>query len=43
MKIKNTLIAVKDIDKSAEFYRTVLGLRVVAAFGASKTLAGDIF
>lgn len=42
MKIKNTLIAVKDIDKSAEFYRTVLGLRVVMDFGANKTLTGGL-
>ena len=42
MKYKNTLLAVKDIDRSAEFYRKVLGLRVVADFGANKTLTGGL-
>ena len=42
MKYKNTLLAVKDIDRSVEFYRNVLGLRVVADFGANKTLTGGL-
>lgn len=42
MKYKNTLIVVEDIDKSVEFYKTVLGLRVVTDFGANKTLTGGL-
>ena len=42
MKYKNTLLAVKDIDRSVQFYKTVLGLRVVADFGANKTLTGGL-
>lgn len=42
MKLKNPLIVVKDIEKSVEFYRDVLGLRIVADFGANKTLTGGL-
>lgn len=42
MKYRNTLLVVADIDKSVDFYRNVLGLRVVADFGANKTLTGGI-
>jgi catechol 2,3-dioxygenase-like lactoylglutathione lyase family enzyme len=42
MKYKGTLLAVKEIDKSVVFYKTVLGLRVIADFGANKTLTGGI-
>ena len=38
MKIKNTMLVVTDIDKSVEFYKKVLGLRVIMDFGANKTL-----
>ena len=40
MKMKNTLLAVTDIEKSAAFYKKVLGLRVVMDFGENKTLTG---
>ena len=42
MKMKNTLLAVTDIEKSAAFYKKVLGLRVVMDFGANKTLTGGL-
>ncbi len=42
MKYANTLIVVKDIDKSKKFYRDVLGLDVIADFGANVTLTGGI-
>ena len=42
MKYTGTLIAVKDIEKSKQFYHGVLGLEVVADFGANVTLTGGI-
>ena len=42
MKMKNPMLAVTDIDKSAAFYKKVLGLRVVMDFGANKTLTGGL-
>ena len=42
MKLKNPLLVVKDIDKSVEFYKKVLGLHVIADFGANKTLTGGL-
>lgn len=42
MKLKNPMLVVTDIDKSVEFYNKVLGLRVVADFGANKTLSGGL-
>ena len=42
MKMKNILLAVTDIEKSAAFYKKVLGLRVVMDFGANKTLTGGL-
>lgn len=36
------MLVVTDIDKSVEFYNIVLGLRVVADFGANKTLSGGL-
>ena len=42
MKMKNTLIVVKDIKKSIRFYSEVLGLRVVTDFGANVTLTGGL-
>ena len=35
MKLKNQLIVVSDIEKSATFYKTVLGLHVIMDFGAN--------
>ena len=42
MKLKNPMLVVTDIDKSVEFYNKVLGLRVIADFGANKTLSGGL-
>ena len=42
MKIKNPMMIVTDIDKSVEFYKKVLGLRVIMDFGANKTLTGGL-
>ena len=42
MKYTSTLIAVKDMEKAKQFYRNVLGLEVVADFGANVTLTGGV-
>lgn len=42
MKFNNPLIVVTDMDKSVEFYKSVLGLRVIVDFGANKTLTGGL-
>lgn len=42
MKLKNPMLVVTDIDKSVEFYNKVIGLRVIADFGANKTLTGGL-
>ncbi len=42
MDYRCTLLAVKDIEKSKEFYCSVLGLEVAADFGANVTLTGGI-
>ena len=42
MRYTSTLIAVRDIEKSKQFYHGVLGLDVVADFGANVTLTGGI-
>lgn len=42
MKYTSTLITVKDMEKSKQFYHDVLGLNVVADFGANVTLEGGI-
>ena len=42
MKYISTLIAVADMEKSKRFYRDVLGLKVVADFGANVTLDGGL-
>lgn len=42
MKYVSTLIAVKDMEKSKKFYHDVLGLKVIADFGANVTLTGGI-
>ncbi|HNX29066.1 MAG TPA: VOC family protein [Syntrophomonadaceae bacterium] len=43
MKYTCTLIAVKDMEKAKQFYHDVLGLDVVADFGANVALTGGIF
>lgn len=42
MKYKSPLLAVKDLQRSLEFYQNVLGLRKIADFGANVTLTGGI-
>ena len=42
MRFKNPLLAVTDMERSKAFYQQVLGLRVVADFGANVTLAGGV-
>ena len=42
MHMKNPLLVVTDMERSVEFYKTVLGLRVVMDFGANKTLTGGL-
>lgn len=42
MKLKNPMLVVTDIDKSAEFYKKVFGLHVIMDFGANKTLTGGL-
>lgn len=36
------MLVVSDIDKSVEFYSKLFGLRIVADFGANKTLSGGL-
>ncbi len=42
MKLNSPMLVVKDIDKSVDFYKTVLGLDVILDFGANKTLTGGL-
>ncbi|MBQ9746536.1 MAG: VOC family protein [Clostridia bacterium] len=42
MVLKNPLLVVSDMNKSVEFYKKVLGLRVITDFGANKTLTGGL-
>ena len=42
MKYTGTLIAIKDIEKSKQFYHDVLGMDVIADFGANVTLTGGV-
>ena len=42
MKYKSTLIAVSDMEKSRQFYHDVLGMKVVADFGANVSLDGGL-
>ena len=42
MKYSSTLIAVADMEKSKQFYHDVLGMNVVADFGANVTLDGGL-
>lgn len=42
MKFKNSLLVVTDMEKSVEFYKTVLGLRVIMDLGANVTLTGGL-
>ena len=42
MELKNPLLVVADMERSVAFYKRVLGLEVIADFGANKTLSGDL-
>ena len=42
MKLNSTMLVVADIDRSVEFYKTVLGLKIISDFGANKTLTGGL-
>jgi catechol 2,3-dioxygenase-like lactoylglutathione lyase family enzyme len=42
MKFSNSLIVVSNMEKAKRFYNEVLGLEVVADFGANVTLTGGI-
>lgn len=42
MKYKNILLAVKDMKRSIDFYKEVLGLHVIMDFGANVTLTGGL-
>ncbi|MEA4971722.1 MAG: VOC family protein [Candidatus Metalachnospira sp.] len=42
MKFESVLISVKDMEASKKFYKEVLGLDVIADFGANVTLTGGI-
>ena len=42
MKYTGTLIAVKDMEKSKQFYHDVLGMEVAAHFGTNVTLTGGL-
>jgi len=42
MKFVSTMLVVSDIDKAVDFYKNVLGLEIVADFGANKTLSGGV-
>ena len=42
MKLKNPMLVVTDIERSVEFYKTVLGLHVIMDFGANKTMTGGL-
>ncbi|WP_091131633.1 VOC family protein [Oscillibacter sp. PC13] len=42
MNFKNPLLAVTDLAASIDFYKRVLGLRVIMDFGANVTLTGGV-
>ena len=42
MKFRNPMLVVTDMEKAVEFYKKVLGLRVIMDFGANKTLTGGL-
>jgi catechol 2,3-dioxygenase-like lactoylglutathione lyase family enzyme len=42
MQLKNSMLVVTDMDRTLNFYREVLGLRVELDFGANKTLTGGL-
>ena len=42
MKLKNPMLVVTDMERTVDFYKNVLGLRVIMDFGANKTLTGGL-
>ena len=42
MKMKNSLLVVKDIERSKAFYRNTLGLRTISDLGANVVLTGGL-
>ncbi len=42
MELKSPMLVVRDIGRSVEFYKEVLGLEVILDFGANKTLTGGL-
>ena len=42
MKLKNHMLAVRDMERTVDFYKKVLGLHVIMDFGANKTLTGGL-
>ena len=42
MKMKNSLLVVKDIERSKAFYRNTLGLRIISDLGANVVLTGGL-
>lgn len=42
MKLNSFMLVVSNMDKSVEFYKTILGLDVILDFGANKTLTGGL-
>lgn len=42
MKLKNPMFVVTDMERSKEFYRNVLGLRVIMDLGANVTMTGGV-
>ncbi len=42
MKYNCPVLVVTDMDKTVEFYKKLLGLRVTTDFGANKTLTGGL-
>ncbi|MCJ7855768.1 VOC family protein [Lachnospiraceae bacterium NSJ-143] len=42
MKLKNMLLVVEDMERSKQFYKEALGLRVIMDFGSNITLTGGL-
>lgn len=43
MKFSGTLVAVKDIEKSKQFYQDILGLKIIEDCGVHVVLTGGVF
>lgn len=42
MKAVSTMLVVRDMNRSVEFYKAVLGRKILSDFGANKTLTGGL-